>query len=245
MRKAKTWMPGRACPELDTSALAELILKAGRELKNPQHFVKYEDLKADWKTYRDAYWMRHQKPQSIEPNAEWDTREEDSLAGALVEMRRRQMLFQGHRWICRTCHHRNWVDLAALSSQLSCEVCKRIEQVPVDIRWLFRLNESLIESLRDHSVLWLIWVLTALSDRAQRSFMFVEPTCFGFTEDETNPSAEIDLMAIVDGSTLLCEVKSSWHFRPVELTEFVALAARLRPDVALLAAMDRALDPAE
>ena len=153
------------------------------------------------------------------------------------------MVFQGHGWVCRTCHHRNWVDFADLSSQLPCEVCKRVEQAPVDIRWLFRPNEFLIESLRDHSVLSLIWLLAALSDRARRSFVFVEPTCFGFTEDETNPSAEIDLIAIVDGSTMLCEVKSSWRFRPVELTEFVALAARLRPDVALLAVMDRAPSP--
>ena len=50
-------------------------------------------------------------------------------------------------------------------------------------------------------------------------------------------------MAIVDGSAMLCEVKSSWHFQPVELTDFVALAARLRPDVALLAVMDRKPGP--
>jgi hypothetical protein len=45
---------------------------------------------------------------------------------------------------------------------------------------------------------------------------------------------KIDLMAIVNGMTLLCEVKSSWRFRPVELTKMVALATYLRPDVALL-----------
>jgi len=223
---------------LDTAALADLIVKAGRALKNPLHFITYEDLKKDWKTYREAYWTRHQTPQSSEPDPEWDKREEASLDHALIEMRRRQMLFQGHRWVCRTCHHRNWLDFSALSSQLTCEVCKRVEQAPVDIRWLFRPNEFLIESLRDHSVLSLIWVLAALSDRARRSFVFVEPTCFGFTEDETNPSAEIDLIAIVDGSTVLCEVKSSWRFRSVEFTEFVDLATRLRPDVALLAVMD-------
>jgi hypothetical protein len=229
--------------ELDTTALAELIVRAARDLKNPLKFISYEDLKADWKTYREAYWMRHTKPSSG-ADAAWDRHEEDSLDNALIEMRRRQMVFQGHRWVCRTCHHRNWVDFAALSSHLTCEVCKRIEQVPVNINWLFRANEFLIESLRDHSVLSLIWVLGALSDRARRSFVFVEPTCFGFTQDETNPSAEIDLMAIVDGTTLLCEVKSSWRFRPAEITDFVALAVRLRPDVALLAVMDQDAGPA-
>ncbi|MDR3525567.1 MAG: hypothetical protein P4L66_15865 [Acetobacteraceae bacterium] len=223
--------------ELDTRALAELIVSAARALKNPLQFVKYEDLKRDWKAYRDDYWTRHPKPQSSEPDYDWDKHEEASLDRALIEMRRRQMLFQGHRWVCDICHHRNWVDLAALSSELSCEVCKRVEQTPVDVRWLFRPNEFLIESLRDHSVLSLIWVLAALCDRARHSFIFVEPTCFGYTDD-ANPSAEIDLMAIVDGRAMLCEIKSSWHFRPIELADFVALAIRLRPDVALWAVMD-------
>jgi len=187
--------------ELTVTALAELIVKAGRELKNPLEFIKYEKLKAEWKTYRDAYWAKNTKPVSGSPDNEWDKREEESLDQALIEMRRRQMLFQGHRWTCRTCHHRNWVDLGGLLSELPCDVCKRIELTPVDIRWLFRPNEFLIESLRDHSVLSLIWVLAALSDRARRSFIFVEPTSFGFTNDEINPSAEIDLIAIVDGVT--------------------------------------------
>ena len=223
----------------ETAALAELIVKAGREQKNPRQFVSYEKLKADWKAHREAYWARNQKPTSTEPDDDWDKREEESLDAALIGMRRRQILFQGHQWVCRTCHHRNWVDLAALSAQLTCEVCKRVDQAPVDIRWMFRPNEFLIESLRDHSILSLLWLLGALSDRARRSFLFVPPTCFGFTEDEEHPSAEIDLMAIVDGNTLLCEVKSSWRFKPIELTELVNLAVRLRPDVAVLAVMER------
>ena len=157
-----------------------------------------------------------------------------SLDACLIEMRRRQILFQGHRWTCRKCHHRNWVDLAALSSELSCEVCKQSPQAPVDIRWLFRPNEFLIESLRDRSVLSLIWVLSAFCERARRSLIFVEPMWLGFSDGSSEPDAEADLLVVLDGQAILCEVKFSWHSLR-SATDFVALARRLRPDTALLA----------
>ena len=43
---------------------------------------------------------------------------------------------------------------------------------------------------------------------------------------------------------MLCEVKSSWHgLRPADISEFVALASRLRPDIALLAVMEAGRGP--
>ena len=44
---------------------------------------------------------------------------------------------------------------------------------------------------------------------------------------------------------MLCEVKSSWHgLRPSDIADFVALASRLRPDIALLAVMEAGPGPA-
>ena len=155
-------------------------------------------------------------------------------------------MFQGHQWTCRKCHHQNWVDLAALSSELSCEVCKRPRRAPVDIHWLFRPNEFLIESVRDHSVLSLVWLLSVLYERSRRSLIFVEPMWFDFTHESDSPDAEADLLAISDGQAMLCEVKSSWHgLRPGHISHFVALAKRLRPDTALLAVMESGSGPAD
>jgi hypothetical protein len=101
----------------------------------------------------------------------------------------------------------------------------------------------LIDSLRDHSVLSLVWLLTKLCERTRRSFIFVGPTWFGYTRDE-DPDAEIDLMAVVDGKTMLCEAKSSWNrLRSSDIANLVALARRLRPDVALLAVMEAGAGP--
>jgi len=148
-------------------------------------------------------------------------------------------MFQGHRWTCRKCHHKNWIDLGELAPEMACEVCKKPEFAPVNIRWLFRANEFLIESLRDHSVLSLVWALSALRDRARHSFAFVEPTWFGFDERAETADAEADLLALIDGQAFLCEVKSSWHsLRPSHVDDLVALSMRLRPDTALLAVME-------
>ncbi len=231
--------------EGERKALADLIVKAARAIKSPMEFVSYDDLKTSWKAYRTKYWSAH--PQQGEPDlsVDWDQHEEESLDACLIELRHRQLIYQGHRWTCRKCHHRNWVDLGALSSEFTCEVCKQPERAPVNIRWLFRPNEFLIESLRDRSVLSLVWVLSALRERSRRSFIFIEPTCFGFTRESEATSAEADLLVLSDGRAILCEVKSSWHsLRPGHITEFVALASRLRPDTALLAVMEAGSGPA-
>lgn len=230
--------------EGERQALADLIIKAAGSLRNPLHFIYYDDLKGAWKKYREAYWAKHPQDGDADNGVDWEKHEEESLDDCLIELRRRQIIFQGDRWTCPRCHHRNWIDFGSLSAELSCEVCKQVKQAPVDIRWRFRPNEFLIESLRHHSVLSLIWALSALRARARRSFVFIEPTWFGFTPESEDPDAEADLLVLLDGKAVLCEVKASWHtLRPPHVTDFVALALRLRPDIALLAVMEKQSGP--
>lgn len=225
--------------ESERRTLAVMIGRASRLLKTPLSFVAYDDLKNSWKAHREAFWAAHQLPQQADDGVDWDGQEESSLDDCLIDLRQRQMMFQGHRWTCRKCHHKNWIDLSELAPEMACEVCKKPEFAPVNIRWLFRANEFLIESLRDHSVLSLVWALSALRDRARHSFAFVEPTWFGFDERAETADAEADLLALIDGQAFLCEVKSSWHsLRPSHVDDLVALSMRLRTDTALLAVME-------
>jgi hypothetical protein len=228
----------------EKEALGRMVLKAAQTLKNPAPFARYADLKSKWKTHREAYWVAHPMQHAPDPSVDWNRREEESLDNCLIELRGRQILFQGHQWTCPKCHHKNWVDLSALTSSLICAVCATGTQAPVDIDWLFRPNEFLIGSLRDHSVLSLIWTLSVLRERSRRSFLYGEPTWFGYSQ-EGRPNAEADLLVLSDGEAILCEVKSSWRdLRSSQLRDFVALAQRLRPDVALLAVMENGLGPA-
>ena len=57
-------------------------------------------------------------------------------------------------------------------------------------------------------------------------------------EDYDKPDAEADLLAIVDGESIFCEVKSAWRsLRTVHLEDFVLIAQRRRPDLAIPAVM--------
>lgn len=238
--------------ENERQALADLIVKAGQGLKKPLNYVKYDSLKEQWKEYRKAYWEAHSQEKGDNSDVDWDKHEEASLDACLIDLRKRQMLFQGYYWSCKKCHHRNWIDLNALASELSCEVCKQTTQAPINVGWLFRPNEFLIESLRDHSVLSLVWALSALRQKADRSFIFVKPTWLGLTEKTTppdaeeEPDAEADLLVLRDGQALLCEIKSSWRsLRASDIEELVKLALKLRPDVAVLGVMETGTGPVD
>ncbi|MBK7464651.1 MAG: hypothetical protein IPJ50_19405 [Betaproteobacteria bacterium] len=228
--------------ENERTALAALIVKAAQSVKAPKMHVALDYLRERWKAYRESYWA--QRPDEMrrgteEERKEWDAREQRAIDDCLAKMRFRRMLFQGYPWTCGSCRHRNWTDFQALSHSLKCDVCLTEKELPVGIPWHFRPNEFLIESLRSHSVLSLVWVLSALLDRAHSSFMYLGPTCLGYSQDYDNPDAEADLLAIVDGESILCEVKSAWRsLRTVHVEDFVGLAKRLRPDRAILAVME-------
>lgn len=227
----------------ERAVLGDLIVKAAHESKKPSAFVDLKELKKDWAEYVTEYMKDHDSSNLTEEELkQHEAYERDALKFCLVELRKRKLLFQGHEWLCPECHHRNWIDFSSLAIQLSCEVCSHSEQAPVEIEWLFRPNEFLIDSLANHSILSLVWTLDELRSRSRSSFIYLGPTAFYFERDDLKEiDAEADLLAIIDGRSYMCEVKSSWSTlrRSEELT-FVDLAKRLRPDVALLAVMERA-----
>lgn len=228
--------------EGERETLAALIVKAAQSIKAPRMHLSLDYLRKCWKVHRERYWAEHPLPkQDIEEDEiDWDAMEQQTIDDRLAEMRTRRMLFQGYPWSCDTCHHRNWTDYQALSPALVCDVCRTEKELPVGIPWYFRPNEFLIESLRSRSVLSLVWLLSALGNRANSSFIYLGPTCFGYSPDSKNPDVEADLLALVDGESILCEVKSAWRsLRAVHIEDFVHLAKRLRPDRAILAVMEK------
>ncbi|PRA13554.1 MULTISPECIES: hypothetical protein [Pseudomonas] len=222
-------------------ALAALIVKAAQSIKAPKMHLALDYLRNSWNEHRERYWAENPERRSgdEEELSKWDLREQDALNDRLAEMRARRMLFQGYPWICTACQHRNWTDFQALAPSLACDICRTKSELPLGIPWHFRPNEFLIESLRSRSVLSLIWVLSALCNRAQASFIYLGPTCFGYSHDTRNPDSEADLLALIDGESIVFEVKSAWRsLRAVHIEDFVRLAKRLRPDRAVLAVME-------
>ena len=227
--------------EGERATLAALVARTAQSLKQPKSFVELRELRDRWSDSRKAFWAAQSEAERGPQldGADWETREERALDVCLREMRSRRLIFQGFPWTCQTCLHRNWTDFQVLRPILPCEVCSAEFELPVEIPWSFRANEFLIESLRARSVLSLIWVLSALQDRARQSFVYLGPTELGFSREFERADAEVDLFALVDGEAILCEVKTTWRgVRDADIEDFVALAIRLRPDKAIFAVMD-------
>jgi hypothetical protein len=73
------------------------------------------------------------------------------------------------------------------------------------------------------------------------SFIHCGPTRFWYASTDDNPDAEADLLMIIDGRTVVCEVKSSWaSLRASHIDGLAALALKLRANTALLAIMEPA-----
>lgn len=234
----------------DVAAVAELVVLAARSLRSSNSYLSYEDLVKRWDGYLQQYWERNDKPEPQGADAAFfDAREKQSLDHCLTEMRKRKIIFQGHRWLCSKCHNQNWSDFGQLAPLLTCTVCGNVEDAPVSPRWLFRPNAFLIDALRDHSALSLIWVLAKMAERSRRSFVFVGPRWYGYehssSPDETpSPDAETDLIVLLDSRVIVCEVKATWRqLKSADLPDLVSLAKRLRPDVVLLAVMEESSGP--
>jgi hypothetical protein len=230
--------------ERERIVLANLLVRAAGSLKKPLDWLGYDLLTEAWKQHRENYWRRNPRANDPDDPNDWEAREQATLDDCLIEMRQRQIMFQGHEWTCPACHHRNWLDMSELATQITCKICKRAEPTPIGIKWRFRPNEFVIQALRDHSVLSLLWTLTALQARARSSFMFSGPSWFyPDYESGTSPDAEADLLVLVDGKTIVCEVKASWSvLRRKDISDLVELAERLRPDTAMLAVMEDRAD---
>lgn len=225
--------------ESERAALGTLIVKAAQNLKAPRRYLRYAALAELWRLHRATFWERTGRPDRADESVDWEVQEQASLDECLIAMRQRQMMFQGHEWICPECHHRNWVDMAELRPVLSCTICRHDSDAPIAFDWLFRASNFLVEALRDHSTLSLLWVLKVIRDGGRNAFIYAGPTQLWYDDRDRGPDAEVDLLMVVDNSTILAEVKSSWA--GVRISDIAALgdvAKRLRPDVALLAVMD-------
>jgi hypothetical protein len=164
-------------------------------------------------------------------------------------MRKKNIIFQGHLWLCPDCHHRNWLNMSQLSPQLNCGICGYAKDTDVLVQWRFKPNPFVIEALREHSVLSLIWALSKIKESADRTFAFVGPAWYYYKQSETpveqlSPDAESDLIILLDGKVYICEVKATWRqLSSTVLPTLVDLARKLRPDYVLLAVMENSPGP--
>jgi len=236
-RLRKRLSSGKIESDEEWQRIAMLVQSEARSLRLNSRFLRFDFLREAFDEFRNAYW---EKNEAGAPRSEWDDWERGSLTHSVQFLCKREILHQGHEWLCPKCNNTNWIGIDTLKKLLTCGVCGHSEPAPVSEPWHFKLNAFVTEGLRSHGLLAEIWCLSRLSDRAQTSFYFLEPHELIFRPpnmDVSAPDAEIDLIVVVDGIVHLCEAKTSNH---VNLDKLSKLALMIRPDVVTLAIMEPA-----
>lgn len=218
--------------------LTRVALQFGRKVQKERRFVPYGFLKSKWELLvrRDSDGSSHLSEEDKEYYLK-----DFHLDRSIQALCDAKVLFQGREWTCRKCFNKNWVSIEAITRTLVCEVCSDTRSAPVSGDWAFRINDFVLEAYRDHGAEPVIWTLWRLSERARSSFYFA-PSLSLWDEypekGDARPIAEIDALAVVDGTLYLCEAKAGSRFGADQLQQLATICSRVRPDVLLVACMD-------
>jgi len=166
----------------------------------------------------------------------------ESVEESVQLLCQKKILFQGQQWTCRVCLHKNWESIENLRTTLVCEVCGNSEPAPIANDWKFKLNEFVLDAMRQHGTIALIWCLIQISNRAQASFYYAPSMKLMELVEDAEVWTEVDLLAVVDGDCYVCEVKTSPRVTDAEIAKFASAVNKLRPDVALFAVMEEGAD---
>lgn len=248
--KLKRRLNGRTLlADSDLANVAQMAAGLARSFKTPWNAIKYSRLSSAWDEYRQQFWTRyrtknpHDPTQTTADEEAYIRAERSSFVEAVQDLLAKGVLFQGITSSCRNCRHSNWFSVNNLATVLDCEICQAPMPVPLEIDWEFKLNPFLLECAREHGTQAVFWALSICRGRARTSFFYQEPSDIWFENPETARDTDVDLAAVIDGSAYAIEVKSSLrNFGASAQKDFVDLAKRLRPNVAVAAIMDACAD---
>ncbi len=219
--------------------LAERVIQKSIRLRVPRQTTRYSKLLDAWKIELEAAidaddQLKSQRDEMLAELAE----DLDNSLSYLLEC---SIFYRGHEWVCRDCSHRNWVGVDSLKDVMSCDVCRRDHQLPVDVALDFRLNEFFANCLREHDTLTVVWALSALRQESKRCFMFAPQTALYRNYPEIQGKRidrELDVVCIVDGKVVIGEVKAAVGIiARSDIEDLATTAQELDADVAILMAL--------
>jgi hypothetical protein len=222
----------------ELNRLAREALRVAGMFRKARAFVTYGNLKERWDATIEKWLAQHPMQQAGDDDTYY--RDEARLARSVQYLCRREVLFQGREWQCRTCFNRNWVGIDALGRDMTCEVCGRREAAPVSGDWHFRANSFLTNAYREHGTEALLWSLWQLSDRARESFYFVPSLNLWFrypSSEQQRHDLEIDGVVVVDGRVYMVEATTSATLTDEEIRRLALAAERIRPNALFIACM--------
>lgn len=211
-----------------------IAVNVAREKK----FISWKRMCEIWEECWENFIEKN--PQFLSSANEMKDEDFQSLEHSTQFLCQKNLLFQGQNWSCKACNHKNWISIENLKSTLICEICGNEKPASISSEWKFRINEFILDAMRQHGTNALVWSLIRLFNRAENSFYYLPSVRLQLDNAslEDQEWSEIDLIAIVDGEFYACEIKSSSKISDRELDTFIKIMNRLRPNVALIAVME-------
>ncbi len=224
----------------DVERLARATLHCGTLVARAPRYKNYKRLLRRWEAMVETFLRAH--PKANGENDDSTYRDVRRLDRSIKYLCQQEVLFQGREWRCAACYNRNWVALGDLAKTLSCSICGRKEPAPVSGDWQFKANPFLVDAYRDHGTEAVIWALWCLWDRSRHSFYFAPSLKLwvNYPKQGTRRwDAEVDAIAVVDGAVYLVEAKCAAGLDEGERAQLVMAAERIRPDVLIIASMEK------
>lgn len=236
----------KTLPETDDDKrrIAEFCLKEADKIAREKHSIGWDELNDKWDEMFERWLKNNPKEADKKDHIKTDKKTLEESVQLLCQY---HVLFQGQEWTCRKCYHKNWLSIDNLKSTMSCDVCSNVEPASVSKDWKFRASDFVMQALRYHGILPVIWCLKMLIKRNHNvSSFYYCSSLIMFDSDENYsknlPDAEIDLVAVIDGEVFLCEIKSSGRIKDSDIQKFINLTNRIRPNVAILTVMEEISD---
>lgn len=159
-----------------------------------------------------------------------------NLVDTLEFLIKTRIFFQVHIWRCEYCGHSNCRSFDDMRIKNSCDICSSDYFVPVDMKWVYQLNEFVHRTLVNQDGLPVLWALGFIQDYiANGNFWFI-PEVDLYESIKPVSKKEIDIVCVADGKLYAIEVKltASQLQKPDEISKFIDKINKIQPDVAML-----------
>ncbi|RYY75440.1 MAG: hypothetical protein EOO52_08555 [Gammaproteobacteria bacterium] len=161
---------------------------------------------------------------------------EANVIDTLEFLIKQNVFFQVHTWRCEYCGHSNFRNFDDMKIKNFCNICSRDYFVPVDMEWVYQLNEFVYRTLVNGHALPVLWALGFIQEHiAMGNFWFL-PEVDLYESRQPIAKKEIDILCIADGKFYAIEVKltASQFQASGEIDKFIDKINRIQPDVAML-----------
>jgi len=220
-------------PEGAKKWLANFIYNKAKEIRISKAYISFSEMMDVLKEERKEFIKQHQNSRGFDISAKANENDlKDSLSG-YISM---GIFEQGVRIACSFCGTTFWYAIEELKKEVNCKGCRTINQIPIEVRWIYKLNELFKNAIEFHGVLPSIWALGHIFSSTQDSSFVYSTGLELYKRYKSKKSyGELDLICILNGKFVIGEIKSSSNdLGKGDLRHFARLCKEIMPQKVMI-----------